>query len=412
MNPAVQRYPFSSSGLALVLGLFACSDGDDPDPPGEGETSCLEVSGRLSGDSPLEWTNLNEAPDVADVCVIGEVAIGGVGLSGYVTVEPGTRVVFEAGASLRVLNGSAITARGTAEEPIVFAGEEALPGYWDGVQVESNDARNVFEHVVVRDAGAGETGGDDILGFPTPAALSLNAEAGQDPSATLNDLTLTSNSGWGLVIEGANSRLRGGARLTITDNERGAVLARPENAHVIDETSVFSGNGFDGIELAGGFPPVQLDEPISLAPLTYRVREEIGFLSALTIEPGATLIFQDGTNLAFGQTLDDTGPRFTAAGTADAPVTFTGETRTAGAWDGLVIQSGRPGNLIENAVVEFAEVGISLDKDGAFPPAALEVRSTVVRDCSVCGIRNDSPDNTLVVSDMTYADNTDDECLP
>jgi hypothetical protein len=75
--------------------------------------------------------------------------------AGEITIEPGTRFVFgpDAGIAFRSAAAS-LMAIGTEAAPIIFTGEQAIPGYWNTIRF-SNSARGRFEHVGIGFGGGG-----------------------------------------------------------------------------------------------------------------------------------------------------------------------------------------------------------------------------------------------------------------
>ncbi len=69
-----------------------------------------------------------------------------------VTIEPGTNFLMASESRLDVYEGS-INATGTADAMITFKGYVETSGYWQGINVASNDPNNVFEYVEVAHAG-------------------------------------------------------------------------------------------------------------------------------------------------------------------------------------------------------------------------------------------------------------------
>lgn len=110
----------------------------------------------------------------------------------HLTIEPGAVFEFESSAELQVLDDGALTAVGTADEPIIFRGFQEGQGVWDGILFGSNDARNELEHVVVDGAGAGGLG-----------ASSLDANVavfGTNASLKLSNSTISNSGGFGIYL--------------------------------------------------------------------------------------------------------------------------------------------------------------------------------------------------------------------
>ena len=80
----------------------------------------------------------------------------GIDITEGLTIEAGTEVIFESGASLEVVryDGSAyLTVNGTEERPVIMRGEVSVPGAWPGILVETSNVRNVFNHLDISDGG-------------------------------------------------------------------------------------------------------------------------------------------------------------------------------------------------------------------------------------------------------------------
>jgi Right handed beta helix region len=75
---------------------------------------------------------------------------------GLLTIEPGVKIVMDSGATFN-MHGGALKAVGTATDPIIFTGEKAQNGYWDGLDFfYSGSSSNRMEHVQVLYGGAGK----------------------------------------------------------------------------------------------------------------------------------------------------------------------------------------------------------------------------------------------------------------
>lgn len=71
------------------------------------------------------------------------------------TVEAGTRLVFQLDATVEVRDTGSLTAVGTMADPIVFTGLQQTPGYWGGIYFrDSNFVENQFDYCTVEYAGS------------------------------------------------------------------------------------------------------------------------------------------------------------------------------------------------------------------------------------------------------------------
>ena len=74
--------------------------------------------------------------------------------TGALTIEPGTRLQFEAQSGLRIQGNGSLVARGTAADRIVFTGRTETPGYWKGLSFRSAGGNNVIAFAEVRNGGS------------------------------------------------------------------------------------------------------------------------------------------------------------------------------------------------------------------------------------------------------------------
>lgn len=71
------------------------------------------------------------------------------------TLEPGVAMLFDEGESLAVRDGGTLTAVGSPNRPIIFAGLSESPGYWDGISFSSASPDSRLEYSIVAYAGGG-----------------------------------------------------------------------------------------------------------------------------------------------------------------------------------------------------------------------------------------------------------------
>jgi hypothetical protein len=72
----------------------------------------------------------------------------------------------------------------------------------------------------------------------------------------------------------------------------------------------------------------------------------------LTIEPGVTIVFTNGS----GMVINESGS-ISAIGTTDGPILFTGEDKVKGSWNGIISYSNDVKNRFEFATIEYAGGG-------------------------------------------------------
>jgi hypothetical protein len=84
--------------------------------------------------------------------------IGQFGINSDVTVQPGTRFQFEAGARMIVWTGGSFNCVGTAADRIRFTGDSATPGSWEGIRyISSTSTLNRFDYCDFSYGGSSST---------------------------------------------------------------------------------------------------------------------------------------------------------------------------------------------------------------------------------------------------------------
>lgn len=303
-----------------------------------GATDATPINCTKSGDvtSDETWGPVSGCPDGFDVPSVFRVT----GAGTVLTIQPGTKLKFGEGAYLEVVNGAALSAVGTAEEPILFTGWEPRPGVWGGVLFYSSALSNEVSHAIIEYAGHPDGGsGDLVVSSDGPGRVKLTST------------TLRKGSRFGLtVLQGAG--FTEFSNNTITENEAGAVRVEMQAVQELKgEGNSFVNNGKDNsvwIE-TGGEITGDVTWP-SVSPAIYRVEEAPGgsiFVNGhLTIEAGA--VFEFVGNGGFHVDGGEAG--LAAIGTKDSPIVFRGVDGSL--WSGIGFYQT---NWASNAL-EFVEI--------------------------------------------------------
>ncbi len=133
-------------------------------------------------------------------------------------IDPGVMMIMDAGGSINVNSSGAISANGTAAQPIVMTGLESTPGYWDGLNISfSPTVSNNLEHVVIEYGGGGTTN-------PANAGnITLDCNTSNPSRLQLSDTALNFGLGWGLFIDNSGCTVTIGTNVTYTGNGVGEV---------------------------------------------------------------------------------------------------------------------------------------------------------------------------------------------
>ncbi|HUT63477.1 MAG TPA: PKD domain-containing protein, partial [Anaerolineae bacterium] len=115
----------------------------------EAVTSPVELSGNIDTDTHL--LDIFDDPNAIDYILTSVVNV-----TAKLTIDPGVRISVSSSKGLDIETGGLIIAVGTEEKPIIFTGEVATPGYWNGIYIASNDPENELTFVEVAHGGGGD----------------------------------------------------------------------------------------------------------------------------------------------------------------------------------------------------------------------------------------------------------------
>lgn len=153
------------------------------------------------------WTDLGVPYYVADDHPFGKnvIVTGGAELR----VEPGTRFVFGSEGGIHVWDGSVLNVRGTSGRPVVFTGENEVPGTWEGLSfVDAGGVR--LEHAEIAWGGADGLDAGNI---------SLHG-TGLRNGAQFDDLVIRGSATCGMNIDADLADRVSGGNIRMVDNER------------------------------------------------------------------------------------------------------------------------------------------------------------------------------------------------
>ena len=161
------------------------------------------------------WLKLNVPYRVMNEVVVADGA--------RLSIAPGTRLVFEQDARLTIDGYTgALTAVGTATDPIVFTGLLAQKGYWCGLYFhDTHSTENRLENVVV------EYGGGDAAACASQSAYYANILIDSSGNASsqylkIKDGTVRKSRHYGIVIP--NTATTDFTHVTYSDNTDGNTI--------------------------------------------------------------------------------------------------------------------------------------------------------------------------------------------
>lgn len=159
------------------------------------------------------WPALADTDGPVDYLLAGHLRV-----EHHLTIAAGARLVFMADTGCTLSPEGALTALGTADQPILFSGQDAVAGSWDGLEFyDSDSAENRLQHVIV-EYGGGE-------GSVLAANIMLVSNA---PRLEITESTIRHSGGWGIwAARGALLNDDAGAANSFADNASGDLYRQP-----------------------------------------------------------------------------------------------------------------------------------------------------------------------------------------
>jgi hypothetical protein len=254
------------------------------------------------------------------------------------TVEAGVEVAFDERASLE--SAGAFQAIGTAEAPVRFTGTSKKPGWWQGLAVTGRpgglNTRSQLSHVVVEYAGAGTMPGLYLEYTTVAVSDAIVSDCGGD------------------AIRGGQLGTADLSQCSFVNNRGYAVLFTDGSVSPALQDVTGQGNDTDAIGWGYGTLTGGHSWPALALPYVVTGDLDVAAGASLAIQPGVQIAFAEGTRLSSSGALQ-------AAGTAEAPVRFTGTSKKPGWWQGLDIEGSSTRSLsdstLDHVVVEYAGYG-------------------------------------------------------
>lgn len=268
-------------------------------------------------------------------------------VNGDLTLSPGAKLQFAQGVSMLVDTGATLTAKGSAEMPIVFSGAANTKGFWKGIEVRSGGVGNpvtvgaTFDHCVIEDAGGAQWSG----AADSRAALYLDSTS----AAAITNTTFRNSAHYGLWASD-DARLPGFAMNTFVGNAR-VMMLHPDRVGELSGTSTLTGNEEDVIRVVfGNTDKVSVAATWKSPGVPYWVMDRLNVEATLTIEAGVNIRFAQDRGM-----IVDAAGSLTTNGTAAAPVNFSGQNAVAtGYWQGIRFESNNPQNVLNFTTIAHA----------------------------------------------------------
>ncbi len=324
--------PRLASLAILVASTSACdvdpqqgdTDADTDAATGADDSSGGDDSTGAAGDcTTLSFEDFDGDAVFPAGCYLVEFTIAKT--DGSVTFEPGAEVAFAANAGLNLIGDATLSAQGTAEQPVVFAGQTAGPGSWIGLSISTRSPDNTLANIELSDAGS------------SGAALTLS-----NASIALDAVTIEGNAGFALLADAASEFSLTASVLTANEQ---LMQVGIESVEAVEDTNTLTGNDEDILHAEG---TTLSDAVWAVSAVPIHPASDINVDGAWTLLPGVTVAM--GQDAAI--TVRDTAT-ITAEGTAESTVTITGRAAEVGYWKGLTVQSTSADNVLSNARLDY-----------------------------------------------------------
>lgn len=271
------------------------------------------------------WTNHNK--NGVDYIVSGRLLFQS---NSSLNIEPGTEIVFENEGNLEMSN-SILHAIGSASEPIIFRGLDDTKGFWKGISFY-NSSDNKMAYCDVSDAGAYTSSGFLLYGG---GAIVVGNALG-DAALSLENCQIRNSSSFGLFIH-SESKLNAFSGNTITNCDYVAFVDANSLGQLAGSANQLTGNTHEQVKVDGGYVRDAALWPA--LPVSFLFSNDTQIENEVTIEPGATLLFEANAELVLYKN-NTTDGKLLAEGSPSKPILFKGASTTAGYWKGIKVNSG------------------------------------------------------------------------
>jgi len=389
---------FNAEFTTDIAGLYEITvEADDMTGGTATDMVTLYIGGLLptSISSNTNYPDLFQDPDIPDYYALSDLQA-----TAGVTLEPG--VVIENGSDVRLwFNGSSafLSAQGTTANPIIFRGQQQVPGFWRAIAISSNNAQNVLDNVQIMHTGSS----DRFVGRKTGIYLQSNVPA----RISITNTSISQSDGYGLYSDGNSAIISAFAANNFSNNNGAPLRIGAENLYVLDKNSTYENNTIQAIEVASaGNTNARFDNSgtIPAQAIPYHFLSSAELRAQVTFEAGTTCLFDAGKRLWV-----TSQGSIIANGTATERIILDGLTDAPGAWLGIELQSSTPANLINEARISnggnIGGRGANIYMFGSGTGSQLTITNSTISNSQTYGIRTAPGSIVLNQSGNTFSNN-------
>ncbi len=314
--------------------------------------------------------------DVANYLIDHIVNVNGAVL----TIPAGTILTFTDQGGFITSNGGAIKAVGTAANPILFTGKEAIKGYWFGIDINTNSLNNQFEYCQFQYAGKG-----------IRSSVRLGSNGATVTKAVFKNCTFANGKKNGLFVN-EQSTISGSQNNVFTANDEYPISIAYQNVSELDATNSYTGNTKDMVLVYTDEISALINGDVTFNKIgvPYFISNTAGYLfkGKVTVKPGVTLIMEANNAIR----IDATGA-FYCVGSSAERITIKGLEATQGYWDRIIFKGSTSGNnRIE--YTDLSDGGSNNTEVGLYsPPATGMIALPIYYDLNNVVIKNSSVSN-------------------
>lgn len=382
------------AGMVMVTG---CTK-DDDDPKVELEPIVLDCD-FFQTDQVLE-DDPDRPVDFIVPCVARVLA--------DVVIKPGVVIEFEDDGGLKVEGSGTLKVEGTASKKVVFTGVNKVKGSWRGIFVFTKSVNNSFDHAVISFGGGNSFNSNNDRGNLICYTCKIS----------VTNTTLDNGREYGFNSTYASSEILAFDNNTITGNEKFPVKSVVNAGHMFNGSNDYTGNGnnndqdFIYLKANDGLDDNRTWEKTNVP---YRIDGNLKVLNneSLTIEAGATLLFEDEASISVSD-----GGYLATEGSSNDLVLLSGIVEQPGAWKGIINDSDDQRNVIDYTEIAYAgggahnsngDLGTIIVWAGAYQT----VTNSILRDNASnadCAIHAPYNGETLVLANNTITNIANEEC--
>jgi len=258
-----------------------------------------------------------------------------------IVIKAGVVIEFEDDAGLNVSDGY-LKVEGTADKKVVFTGVTKVKGSWRGIIFINKSVNNILDHAVVSYAGGNSFNSNNDRGN----VICYNCQL----SMMNSELSMGKEHGFNCRY--GNGDILAFDNNVITGNDKYPIYSLTNFGHSYNGSNVMAGNGMDYIYLKGGQGLGDDRTWVKTnVPFLIKGNLKIGDSESLTLEAGATLLFESGSEL------DVSKGYLASQGEMGNMVLLSGLAEQPGSWLGIINSSEDTRNVIDYTEIAYAGGG-------------------------------------------------------